>query len=103
MGLPMAENLLKAGYEVFGINRSQPAELKLATIGGNTGYTCAQLAEDMDMIITCLPMPADVEEVYLGVEGLIKNGSEDLILVDCSTVNPSLNAKINCCQRYSFP
>ncbi|OMF23228.1 3-hydroxyisobutyrate dehydrogenase [Paenibacillus sp. FSL H8-0548] len=94
MGLPMAKNLIKAGFEVYGVNRSQAAEEKLEEAGGRRGPAIAELAAKMDIILTCLPMPADVEKVYLGEEGLIENGRSGLVLVDCSTVNPELNRKL---------
>ncbi|CAI6087448.1 NAD(P)-binding domain-containing protein [Cohnella sp. JJ-181] len=94
MGLPMTENLIKAGYEVYGLNRSKPAEERLAALGGRVGYDRARLAAEMDLIVTCLPMPADVEEVYLAENGLVAAGKPGLILVDCSTVNPSLSRRI---------
>jgi len=94
MGLPMAGNLIKAGFEVVGKNRSKPAEEKLEQAGGKTGWTLGQMAAELDIVITCLPMPADVEQVYLGEDGLIANGRKGLILVDCSTVAPELNRKL---------
>lgn len=94
MGLPMAENLIKAGCEVYGLNRSKAAEDRLAALGGRIGFGRARLAAEMDLIVTCLPMPADVEEVYLGPDGLVSGGREGLVLVDCSTVGPALSRKI---------
>jgi 3-hydroxyisobutyrate dehydrogenase len=95
MGLPMATNLVKAGFEVYGLNRSKGAEEKFAQAGGKTGLTRAQLAAEMDMVITCLPMPADVEAVYTSEDGLIPNGRPGLLLVDCSTVGPDLNRRLH--------
>lgn len=95
MGLPMATNLVKAGFEVYGLNRSKGAEEKFAQAGGKTGLTRARLAAEMDMVITCLPMPADVEAVYLSEDGLIPNGRPGLLLVDCSTVGPDLNRRLH--------
>lgn len=44
--------------------------------------------------MTCLPLPADIEQVYLDDNGLINNGREGLMLIDNSTVSPELNRKI---------
>lgn len=95
MGLPMAANLIKAGFEVYGLNRSKGAEEKLAQLGGQVGLSRAQLAAEMDMVITCLPMPADVEAVYTAEDGLIPSGRPGLLLVDCSTVDPGLNRRLH--------
>lgn len=94
MGLPMAKNLVKANYEVFGKNRSKGKENLFVEAGGKTGMSLAEMAKELDVILTCLPLPADVEGVYFGNEGLIENGHEGLILVDHSTVAPGLNKRI---------
>ncbi|MFC7395222.1 NAD(P)-dependent oxidoreductase [Scopulibacillus cellulosilyticus] len=94
MGLPMAVNLVKANYETFGINRSKKKEEIFAESGGIVGDSLVQVAQEVDVIMTCLPLPSDVERVYLGEEGIIANGKRGLILIDFSTVSPDINEKI---------
>lgn len=94
MGLPMAKNLVKANYEVVGKNRSKGNEELFVEAGGKGGMSVAEMAKELDVILTCLPLPTDVESVYFGTDGLIENGHEGLILVDHSTVAPGLNNKI---------
>jgi 3-hydroxyisobutyrate dehydrogenase-like beta-hydroxyacid dehydrogenase len=95
MGFPMSRNLTNAGYSVYGVNRSKKREKEFEKIGGLVGKTMKELANEMDVIMTCLPLPSDVEDVYLGDEGLISHGRENIILIDFSTVSPNLNKKIN--------
>lgn len=64
MGLPMAKNLVNAGYEVCGLNRSKSREDHFSEAGGHTGYTVRELAQQSDVVMTCLPLPADVEQVF---------------------------------------
>lgn len=94
MGLPMAKNLVKAGYDVVGKNRSKGKEDLFVHAGGTNGLSVAKMAQELDIILTCLPLPVDVENIYFGEDGLIANGHEGLILVDHSTVAPGLNKKI---------
>ncbi|WP_248930671.1 NAD(P)-dependent oxidoreductase [Paenibacillus hamazuiensis] len=94
MGLPMARNLVKAGYEVYGKNRSQGREAAFAESGGKIGLSLKELAQQADVIMTCLPMPADVEQMFLGPEGIVANGRKGLVLIDFSTVSPDLCVKI---------
>lgn len=94
MGLPMAKNLVKANFDVVGKNRSKGKEDLFVEAGGKAGMSIAEMAKELDVILTCLPLPADVEAVYFGAEGLIDNGHEGLILVDHSTVAPGLNNRI---------
>lgn len=94
MGMPMAKNLLKAGYEVYGLNRSKAKEAAFAAAGGRTGFDLAALVQEVDVLMTCLPMPADVEEVYLGERGVVRNGRPGLMLIDFSTISPELGRKV---------
>ncbi|WP_066174028.1 NAD(P)-dependent oxidoreductase [Bacillus marinisedimentorum] len=94
MGLPMATNLVNAGYSVIGINRSKGKEQTFKERGGITGYTVSEAAAEADIVLTCLPLPEDVENVYFGQEGIIENARDGLTVADHSTVSPALNKKI---------
>ncbi|WLR53021.1 NAD(P)-dependent oxidoreductase [Bacillus tianshenii] len=94
MGLPMAKNLVNAGYEVYGKNRSRGKEELFEQAGGKTGLSLAEMAQELDVILTCLPLPEDVENVYFDDEGLIAHAREGLIIVDHSTVAPELNRTV---------
>ena len=93
MGLPMALNLRKAGHTVYGKNRSPGKERQFAEQGGKTGLAVSRLAAEMDVVITCLPMPSDVEDVYFAPDGLLASAREGLLLIDCSTVSPELSRR----------
>ncbi|WP_068675139.1 NAD(P)-dependent oxidoreductase [Oceanobacillus sp. Castelsardo] len=94
MGFPMASNLLKAGFTVYGVDANEEAEKKFAKIGGKVGFTSATLPSEVNVIFTSLPTPQIVEAVYLGNEGLVENGQAPLTLIDLSTISPKLNEKV---------
>ena len=52
MGLPMAINLVKAGHDVIGFNRSQGKVEKLVAAGGRRAASIADAVEDADVVIT---------------------------------------------------
>lgn len=93
MGLPMANNLVKAGYNVIGYNRSKGAEQRFLEEGGSTAASLAEAAAEADIIMTCLPMPRDVLDVYLGSNGIIEHAKHGALLIDFSTVSPEVNRK----------
>lgn len=76
MGFPMASNLLKAGYEVYGVDVNQESEARLAAVGGKIGFTSSALVDQVNVIFTSLPTPEIVESVYLGESNLIRNANE---------------------------
>ncbi|UQZ86155.1 2-(hydroxymethyl)glutarate dehydrogenase [Paenibacillus konkukensis] len=94
MGLPMAANLVQAGYEVYGLNRSKGAEERFRERGGKVAGSLSSAAMQADIVMTCLPMPQDVLDVYTGRDGLIAGAREGALLIDFSTVSPDVNRTI---------
>jgi 3-hydroxyisobutyrate dehydrogenase len=87
MGLPMAQNLIKAGHQVEGVDVSTAATDKLKAAGGAVAETAKIAAARGDVVITMLPAGAHVREVYLGSGGIIENTNEGTLLIDCSTID----------------
>lgn len=95
MGLPMAVNLVNAGYQVYGLNRSKGKEAKFAEAGGRTGLKLPELAASCDTMMTCLPMPSDVREMYMGPSGIVAHARAGQLLIDFSTVSVEVQREIS--------
>jgi len=95
MGLPMAKNLLDANCKVFGFDVNKSAEEKFKAHGGQVAASVAELAGKAEVVITSLPSPEVVEDVFLRPDGIIENASAGLIAVDTSTVTPRLNEQLS--------
>jgi 3-hydroxyisobutyrate dehydrogenase len=87
MGLPMAQNLIKADHEVTGYDVDQAAIDKLATAGGKAGGTIKATVTGAEIVITMLPAGEQVREVYLGPDGVLASAGADTLLIDCSTID----------------
>lgn len=94
MGAPMAANLLKAGFDVVGYNRSPGPVQRLVAAGGTSATSIAEVAARADAILTVLPDSPDVERVLLGADGVLAHAREGLLLVDCSTVRPETSRTV---------
>lgn len=94
MGKPMAKNLLDAGYSVVGHNRSQEPVDDLVTAGGEAADSPQEVAERADVTVTCLPDSPVVEEIMLGEDGVIDGVSEGDVVIDCSTISPTVTVDI---------
>ncbi len=94
MGLPISRNLLKAGFPVTVHNRSRAAVETLVSEGATDGASAAGVASAAEVIITSLPDPPAVREVYLGEGGLVENAKSGQIYVDTSTVDPGLSREL---------
>ncbi|MFP8955318.1 NAD(P)-dependent oxidoreductase [Natrialbaceae archaeon A-CW3] len=94
MGLPMARNLIDAGYDVVGHNRSSDPTAELVAYGGEDGGSPAGVAERSDVVLLCLPDSPDVENIVLGEgnEGnpVIDGVSEGMTVIDHSTISPTV-------------
>lgn len=88
MGGPMAANLVQAGYDVIGYNRSRPKVDRLVEQGGRAAAGIAEAVRDADFVITMLPDSPDVEAVVLGEDGVLAHAKAGTVLIDCSTIRP---------------
>lgn len=90
----MARNLLRAGFEVVGWNRS-PARLDAAVADGALrGASPADVAARSDVIITCVTASADVEAVILGPTGVAEGVRTGAVVVDMSTISPEVTRRV---------
>jgi 3-hydroxyisobutyrate dehydrogenase len=87
MGLPMAQNLIKAGHQVAGADMSMAAVDKLKSAGGTAAADAAAAGDGADVIVTMLPSGKEVREVYLGANGLIARSKSGALLIDSSTID----------------
>lgn len=94
MGLPMARNLLKAGYPVVTYNRTSSRTEELAADGATTASSPKEVSEQASVIITMVTDSPDVEEVVLGQNGVIEGIQRDAVLIDMSTISPSVTRAI---------
>jgi 3-hydroxyisobutyrate dehydrogenase len=94
MGKSMALNLLKNGFPVVAYSRTKSKANDLFENGAKWADSPKEVAEKANVIITIVGYPSDVEEVYLGENGLIPNGREHTYLIDMTTSTPSLALRI---------
>lgn len=95
MGKSMAGHLLKAGYQVLVYNRTKASADDLINMGAIWQDTVAELAAKSNIIISMVGYPKDVEEVYLGADGIINHAKSGSYLVDMTTSSPDLSKKIH--------
>lgn len=94
MGRSMAKNLMKAGYHLNVYNRTKASAQELIELGAIWKDTVAELAEASQLVISMVGYPKDVEEVYLGEEGLLAHAKVGSYLVDMTTSSPVLAKKL---------
>jgi 3-hydroxyisobutyrate dehydrogenase-like beta-hydroxyacid dehydrogenase len=89
MGLPMAGNLLRAGFDLTVWNRTRERCQPLVQEGARVAADPADLAAGVEVLVTMVADPAAAESVYLGEAGALSALPPGSIAVDMSTIGPA--------------
>jgi putative dehydrogenase len=80
MGMGMAKNLIAAGYNVVGFNRSKEKMDIFSDLGGKPAINCAMVGKDADLVFIMVVNAEQANEVIFGKNGLIET------MKPCSTI-----------------
>ncbi len=94
MGSPMAENLVKAGYDVTGFTLEQEKLDRLANNGGSTAPSIAEAVRDADVVITMVPADPQVKAVVLGEDGVLAHARQGATIIDMSSITPQTSIAV---------
>ena len=89
LGLPMAINLHRAGFQMRVHSRSRKAENSPELEGAARCSSPAEASNGVDVLLLCVSDDAAVEEVLFGVEGAASQLSAGSVVLDCSTIAPA--------------
>jgi len=87
MGLPMAQNLMKAGHGVIGFDIEKSAGERFGSAGGVAATAIDVACAGAEVVITMLPSGRDVREAYLAQGGVLASAPDGTLLIDCSTID----------------
>ncbi|MDE2423964.1 MAG: NAD(P)-dependent oxidoreductase [Betaproteobacteria bacterium] len=88
MGLPMAGNLIKAGYDLNVFNRTPNKAIELENKGAKSFLQLSEAIAGVDIIITMLSNDNALKEVCYGSDGIIQRAKSKAIHISMSTVSP---------------
>jgi len=94
MGLPMAKNLLNAGYPLIAFDLNEKPLKEIIQSGAQRASSNSEVAAGCDIIITMLPNSPDVQKVVLAEDGIIQAVSKGQILIDMSSIAPLVSQDI---------
>ena len=92
MGLPMAKNILKAGYNLKAFNRSQNKAEPLRELGAEITTTIDGAVKDSDVVITMLTDDTAINEV-MNSSNFLDNLKSETTVIDMSSVKPTTATK----------
>jgi 3-hydroxyisobutyrate dehydrogenase len=99
MGQGMAHNLLKKGFSTTVWNRTSARCEALAKEGAKVARTPWELAEHADVVVACVSDPPAVERLVFGADGILGAARPGFRYMECSTVGPSLNRRVQAVLR----
>jgi len=94
MGRPMALNLLKGGHEVTVWARRAESMQPLLAAGAQEADSPANVAHQVEVVISMVADAPDVREVMLGAQGIVQGAAQGLVAVDMSTIAPAAAKQI---------
>lgn len=94
MGLPMALNLMHKDFDILSFDISEEARLSATSKGLKVAGDVDHLFKDTDCLITMLPAGNNVEDLFIN-EGVLSGISSDVLVIDCSTIDPATAKKIS--------
>ncbi len=94
MGLPMARNLMKAGYKLTVHDHHPQKQQALVEEGAAAAASGREVAAANDIVITMVPDSPDVEAVYLGPSGVLAGSSHGMTLIDMSSISPAVARRV---------
>jgi 3-hydroxyisobutyrate dehydrogenase len=94
MGNSMAGHIMAAGFPLHIYTRTKEKAAELIEKGAVWEGSVAALAENVDVLITIIGTPNDVEEVYLGDDGILNHARAGSYVIDMTTSSPTLAVNI---------
>ncbi|MCL4377864.1 MAG: 2-hydroxy-3-oxopropionate reductase [Actinobacteria bacterium] len=95
MGKPMAKNLISGGYKLIVHDINMDATRELIKLGSEPADSPKEVAGKAEIIITMLPDSPEVEQVFLGLNGLVEGLKSGKICVDMSSIEPLVAIEIS--------
>ena len=94
IGKSMAGHLLSAGHDLTVFSRTKDKASALIARGAKWAASPKETALGTDIVCSMVGYPADVEEVYLGPNGILQSMRPKSLCIDFTTSSPSLALKI---------
>jgi len=89
MGIGMAKNLLKNGFELTGFDLRKERLKELAELGGKPAANCQEVATNSDTVFVMVLNGQQVKDVVLGETGLLTALNPGAAIIVSATINPA--------------
>jgi 3-hydroxyisobutyrate dehydrogenase-like beta-hydroxyacid dehydrogenase len=94
LGSALAENLIRAGFNVRGYDTAPDRMRQHAARGGHVAASSADAARGASAVMTCLMTADIVREALLGPGGALEAAADRVVVIDNSTIHPEASAAL---------
>lgn len=95
MGLPMALNLCRSGFEVLVCSRSSGSQQKVIEAGGGAVSSFQTMAETCDVIISIVPADQEILSLYKEDDGILMRARAGLVCIDMTSAKGTTKQAID--------
>jgi 3-hydroxyisobutyrate dehydrogenase len=95
MGSRMARRLLDRGYHLEVYDRDSIKAEALAVQGGVVAKNIFELAQNVDVLLSCLTNDEAVHRVYTGTEGFFAGARAGTVAIEMSTISPESSRELH--------
>jgi 3-hydroxyisobutyrate dehydrogenase-like beta-hydroxyacid dehydrogenase len=94
MGLPMARNIIKAGYPLTVYNRTGAKTKELVEQGAQVADSPRSLAAHVDVMISMISDDRAMEAISIGPGGVFEGAKQGTVFIEMSTVSPEASKRV---------
>jgi 3-hydroxyisobutyrate dehydrogenase len=94
MGIPMSQQLIRAGYPVTVYNRSKEKEESLKAAGAATASSPKELIQQTDLVFIMVSNDEAIHDIFNGAEGLLSAKAGGKVIINMSTVSPGISKQM---------
>ena len=95
MGVPMAQNIVRAGYPVMVYNRTMERTAPIAKAGAQVAATAQDVSEWADLLILMVTGPVAIDELMSGTAGILSARKPSKTIINMSTVSPTYSRRLS--------
>jgi 3-hydroxyisobutyrate dehydrogenase-like beta-hydroxyacid dehydrogenase len=95
LGSRIARRLVAAGFPMVVHDRDRDKTKDLAALGAVVAPNAEALAKDVDVVLSCLPNDAAVQDVYLGTNTLLESARPSTRIVELSTIASETSRQVH--------
>ena len=104
LGSRIAHRLVSAGFPLTVLDRDIGKAAEFAALGCKVARNTKEVADNVDVVLSCLATVSAVEDIYLGTDGILSRLRPGACVVELSTIAPQTSRQLHRAgQRFNVP